>query len=95
LQVTNRGIGCLIIYDEDVRIATVMPSESRCVALRDPARGRALQYVIEGQTYSTAWFDPTSFAGWRIEVGTTPNLDGLSLRPTDAPCRPGGGHLAP
>jgi hypothetical protein len=95
LLVTNRGIGHLVIYDEEGRIATVLPNESRCVVLRDPTRARALHYAIEGQTYETPWFDPMTLEGWRLEVGTTPNVDGLSLRPVDEPCRPGSGHRAP
>jgi hypothetical protein len=95
LLVTNRGIGSLVLYDEQGRLATVMPAESRCVPLRNPTKGQVLHYAIEGETYETPWFEPTMLEGWRLEVGTTPNLDGLTLRPLQEPCRPGSGQVAP
>jgi len=84
-----------VVYDEEGRLATLMPNESRCVLLRHPAKGQSLHYTIEGQSYDTPWFDPMMLEGWRLEVGTTPNLDGLTLRPLEEPCRPRGAQLAP
>lgn len=95
LLVTNHGIDHLVVYDEQGRLVTLMPNESRCVLLRNPTKTQTLRYAVEGQSYATPWFDPTTLDGWRLEVGTTPNLDGLTLRPLEEPCRPGGAQLAP
>ena len=96
ILVTNRGLGSLALYDEVGRLVTVMPFESRCVYLRDPAQPQTLQYVIEGQGYYTPRFDPGSFeGGWRLEIGTVPWLEGLSLRPLKHPCHPGARQVVP
>ncbi len=89
LLVTNEGIGRLVVYDEQGRLVTVMPHEARCVPLRNPSKIQVLQYSIEGQTYSTPSFDPLTDDGWRLDVGTTPATDRVTLRPDD-PCQPGG-----
>lgn len=95
LLVTNQGLGHLVVYDEQGRLVTLMPRESRCVLIRHPTKAQVLHYTIEGETYDTPWFDPSMLDGWRLEVGTTPNLDRLSLRPLDEPCSPSRGQLAP
>ncbi len=89
ILVTNRGLGPLVIYDRVGRLVTVMPNQSRCVYLRDPHYAQALGYVIEGERYATPWFDPGALqGGWRIEIGTVPRHEGLSLRPLATPCNP-------
>lgn len=95
LLVTNQGIDHLVVYDEQGRLVTLMPHESRCVRLRNPTKTQTLRYEIEGQAYDTPRFDPATLDGWRLEVGTTPGLDRLSLRPLSEPCSPGRGHAAP
>jgi hypothetical protein len=89
LQVSNQGLGRLVVYDEQGRLLTVMPNETGCVQLRRTAKIQVLRYSIEGRTYQTPPFDPMTFEGWRLEVGTTPATDGLTLRSLDEPCQPG------
>ncbi len=95
LLVSNRGLGRLAVYDELGRLATVMPNETRCVVLRNPQKIQALRYSIEGQMYDTPSFNPMALDGWRLEVGTTPSIDRLTLRPLEEPCRTGSADLAP
>lgn len=95
LLVTNQGLGRLALYDQQGRLATLLPNERRCVLLRYTQSAQTLRYAIEGEMYETPTFYPETLDGWRLEVGTTPAIDRLSLRPLDEPCRPGRGQLAP
>ena len=73
-----------------------MPNETRCVYLRRPDREQALEYEIEGQTYETRVFDPTTADGaWRLEVGTTPLFDATTLRPLSQQCSPEAKQVRP
>ena len=96
LLVTNRGLGTLALYDEMGPLARVMPGESRCIRLHDFHRDQLLRYVIEGRGYDTPWFDPGDFeGGWRMEIGTLPLYQGLSLRPLRTACNPAARPVVP
>lgn len=90
LLVINRGLESLAVYAEAVRLGTVQPAARECIVLRSLLTGhQSLRFkaLAISQPYFTPEVDFTSADGWRIVVGTTPELDMMSLQPAPR-CRP-------
>jgi len=88
LLVRNEGLGQLVLRDNIGRLATLTPGQQRCVALRRVESSQVLIARIEGRSYATPAFIPSTEAGWTLEVGTVPLYSLLGLVPLDAPCNP-------
>lgn len=88
LLVRNEGLGLLVLRDNVGRLATLTPGQQRCVTLRRVEASQALSFTIEGRTYTTPVFIPSTYAGWRLAIGTVPRFSAFGLVPLDSPCNP-------
>jgi len=88
LLVRNEGLGQMVLRDNIGRLATLSPGETRCVPLRRVESSQVLVARIEGQSYATPLFTPSTYAGWKLAVGTVPLYSVVGLAPIDAPCNP-------
>ena len=82
LLVINRGLNPVRVYGEfsHVPLVRVMPGMSQCTTIQ----GAMVRQIImrDGAKWSrTPEFTAFSAEGWVIEVGRSPTLDALTLRP--------------